>query len=72
MPLMGTASETGIVTISIGYVTESYSKNTTLDSLVSRADRALYVAKTQAETPRLISAILRKNNLLLHTAKRLA
>ncbi|MEW5289756.1 diguanylate cyclase [Erwinia papayae] len=40
-----TASETGIVTISIGYVTESYSKNTTLDSLVSRADRALYVAK---------------------------
>ncbi|WP_217899545.1 diguanylate cyclase domain-containing protein [Pantoea sp. VS1] len=33
------------MTISIGYVTESYSKNTTLDSLVSRADRALYVAK---------------------------
>lgn len=40
-----TASELGIVTISIGYITESYHKNTTLDSLVSKADRALYQAK---------------------------
>ncbi|MCX8960680.1 diguanylate cyclase [Erwinia psidii] len=38
-------SEKGIVTISIGFIAEEYNKDTTIDSLVSRADRALYIAK---------------------------
>ncbi|KKF37830.1 hypothetical protein SY86_12540 [Erwinia tracheiphila] len=40
-----TASEKGIVTISIGYVTEEYNKKITMDALMSKADRALYIAK---------------------------